>query len=265
MKLISFDEAKQIIEEPICRRDRRIPEWFTLDLVRFLFPMDSRPVQAQLSNLPSSPGFLQRSSVRREQDEARRKAMHSLVTNWDKSAKQTSKSLLNILFRGEAPPRAAESMFVSSLSNADILNVQRYSSLIPDARVAYTDVLNWFDRPVIIPNHSPISTLGGFAVTETVGPLAMLASIVRSKETVVVWIKEKAEFSHGRRKVQIGKRQGRIVLFDRHMNIVFIPKGNASDNWQFIRGSMIALIQRIRDQQSLCNDQIQSSQSSRSV
>lgn len=265
MKLISFDEARQLIEEPVSKRDRTIPDWFAPNHVRFLFPIESRPVPVEVCTPPLSPGFSQRTSVRREQDEARRKAMHNLVTNWDKSARQTSKTLLNTLFRGEPPPRVAETTFVSLLSTGDILNIQKYSSLIPDARVSCKDVLDWFPHPAVVPKISPISVIGGYTVTETVGPLSMLASAVRSKEQLVVWVKERVEFSHGRRKVRIGKRQGRVVLFDRHVNIVFIPRGNASDNWQFIRGSMIALIQRISDQQSSSNDQIQSSQSSRSV
>jgi hypothetical protein len=81
-------------------------------------------------------------------------------------------------------------------------------------------------------------------VTETVGPLSMLAQVVRTREQVIRWLKEKVSYSHGRRKVKVSRLEGQVVLFDRYMNIVYVPRGMPTDRWQFVRGSMIALVQR---------------------
>jgi hypothetical protein len=263
MTFLSLDDARNLVNEPLSKRDRTVPEWFSPDLIRFMFPIDERPAVDSIPSVSGSPEPAKRTSSRREQDEARRKAMHNLVTNWDKSSKKTAKELVNILFRGHSLVSSpAPSNSSHSLARNDLLRLETFLALIPDSQVSATDIIREFTPRCETPRFMPTSTVGGYSVTETVGPLSMLSEVVRRREKVSIWIKEKVGFSHGRRRVSIIKKYGRIVLFDRHINLVYIPHGNAADNWQFIRGSVVALVQR---EEVVSTTPIQSSQSSRSV
>ena len=245
MNQLTLSEARQLIEKPLSQSESGIPEWFTPDMIKFLFPITERPAGISIITPPRSPDGAQRTSVRREQDEARRKAMHTLVTNWDKSAKKIAKQLVDVLFRGGSPLSKGKRAGPGVLQVDDLGNIDLFQSLITDTSLITTDILHMFRDSAPSPRvFTSASSIGGYTVTETVGPLAMLTDVIRRKETVVIWVKEKFEISHGRRRVSTIKKSGRVVLFDRHMNIVFVPTGNASDCWQFVRGSVISLIQR---------------------
>ena len=255
MKELSLREARNIVDPGNTNPSKRIPNWFMPDMIKYLFPIDQRPVTVPIVTPPGSPG--ERTSTRRDEDEARRKAMHSLVTSWDKSARSIAKQLVDVLFRGYSPGPGRTGACFGTLCAADRVHLTRFASLIPDSDVDISSVLASLSKPV--PQLSPAYSVGGYTVTETVGPLAMLSRVCKYKERVTVWTKEKVAVSHGRRRAQIRRREGRIVLFDRQMNIVFIPDGNPADNWQFIRGHVIVLVQRSGGQR-----QLQSSPSSSS-
>jgi hypothetical protein len=183
-------------------------------------------------------------SVRREEDESRRKAMHELVTRWDKAARTTAKDLVDHLFRGRKFNSPLVRVSNPNLAVNDIQSMMKmFHSLIPDA-------VDEISSPLFQPSievrkiGTPVQSIGGYSITETVGPLSMLTQVIRSREIVTIWLKERVTYSHGKRKVRISKLEAQIVLFDRYMNIVYIPRGFASDRWQMIRGSMVALIQR---------------------
>ena len=245
MKLLSQAEARKLIETPLSRKESGIPVWFTDEMVPFLFPIDRRPVSVSIITPPLSPGQNQRTSTRREQDEARRRAMHTLVTNWDASAKRISKQLVDSLFRGLAPVSNTTERFPGILGPEDASTVHLFQSLIPDFSGDIESILEPFGAKPRSPSvRMPVACIGGYTVTETVGPLSMLTEVVKRRETVTIWVKEKVELSHGRRRARIRKKDGRIVLFDRYMNLVFIPAGNPADCWQFIRGNVVGLVQR---------------------
>jgi len=258
MDILSLTDARKLIEQPLSRSESGIPSWFTDELIPLLFPVERRPVQISITTPPISPGQMQRTSARREQDEARRKAMHTLVTNWDKSAKRTSKQLVEALFRG-ARPVESKLRFPGALGPEDAATVRLFHSLIPDATAECDSILDSFAQSVPSPIvQIPVASIGGYTVTETVGPLSMLTEVVKRRETVTIWVKEKLELSHGRRRARIKQKEGRIVLFDRHMNLVFVPLGNPADCWQFVRGSVVALVQRT-PRSSLCGSPSSSS------
>ena len=235
MKELTKADARHLLDSYNKDLKNQIPDWFKPEHLQYLFPVKHRPTSLSLSPFtPSSPEESIRTSVRRDEDEARRKAMHDLVTNWDKAARSTSRSLVDHLFRGVPikPPPGPQSL--------DMETVELFHSLIPDSTPGCSPIVHPY---VYADSYLPVHSVGGYSVTDTVGPLSMLSRVCRSREIAVLWIKEKVRMSHGKRTVKIKKREGTIVLFDRYMNIVFIPRGRASDRWEFIRGSMIALVQ----------------------
>ena len=227
----------------------RVPPWFKSEHVTYLFPIDRRPAYVcsnastpmtpSTSLTPSSPdeSFL-RVSKRRGEDLVRREAMHTLLTSWDKSARSTARDIVNILFRGHSLGIANTSMI--GLNDGDSENVANFLALVNGDVGACSRVIADFKKSQR-PFHSqmPIRSICGYSVTETVGPLAMLSRLCRTRSLATIWVKRKKPANQ----IQIVKRTGVLVLFDRYMNIVYIPTGNANDNWQFIRGSMIALVQ----------------------
>lgn len=243
MKELSISDARKLLETPSDKRLAKVPDWFLPEQIRFLFPVDRRPISVPIVTPPSSPEGSVRTSARREEDENRRRAMHTLVTSWDKSAKSVARQLIDVVYRGCSLPTSPASSSPNGLSQSDAAMVSKYASLIPGSDIEVSDIIRDFtaSSPYRL---LPVTTVGGYSVTETVGPLAMLSRACRYREVVTLWIKEKVEVSHNKRRVRIVKREGRIVLFDRHMNLVFVPQGNAADNWQFIRGTVVALIQR---------------------
>lgn len=243
MKELSISDARKLLETPSDKRLAKVPDWFLPEHIRFLFPVDRRPNSVPIVSPPSTLEGIVRTSARREEDENRRRAMHTLVTSWDKSAKLVARELIDVVYRGCSLPPAPVSTNSNGLSQSDAAMVAKYASLIPGSDIDASDIIRNFSASSI-PQLLPVTTVGGYSVTQTVGPLAMLSRACRYREVVTVWVKEKVEVSHNRRRVRIVKREGRIVLFDRHMNLVFVPQGNAADNWQFIRGTVIALIQR---------------------
>jgi hypothetical protein len=244
MKQLTLTDARRLIQPGPDYSATAIPAWFTSDMIQYLFPLDHRPASVPILTPPSSSGE-GRTSARRDEDESRRKAMHSLVTNWDKSARTVAKQLVDVLFRGSPPPVKADGRSFGTLALVDEVNVSRFASLIPDSSVDVSRLIASLSTPC--PQFSPVSSIGGYTVTETVGPLAMLSRICRTRERVSVWTKDKVCISHGRRRVRINRREGRVVMFDRQMNIVFIPSGNAADNWQFFRGHVIVLVQSLHN------------------
>lgn len=246
MHSLTISEARRLIEKPLSKSESRIPEWFTPDLIPFLFPIEHRPSVVPIITPPRSPDEKPRTSSRRDEDEARRRAMHSLVTSWDTSAKKTAKQLMEILYRGGRPPTTPVKRLPGQLGIDDLGNINKFHSLITgDPLVDCGHILRSFQDPCpSLRMYMPAASVGGYTVTETVGPLAMLTQVIKRRETVKIWIKEKFEISHGRRRVRIIKREGRVLMFDRYMNLLFVPLGNAADCWQFIRGNVIALIQR---------------------
>ena len=245
MKEISLLDARKLLETNSDQQRVRVPAWFQPEYIPLLFPVDHRPGEVSVATPPTSPEGSTRTSTRRDEDETRRRAMHTLVTNWDKSARTVARQLIDLLFRGIAPPHQPTYSGLS-LDETDVANVIKFASLIPDSSDFSGDLLSRLRPSPSIPRHLPVSTIGGYSVTETVGPLAMLARVCRYKEPVTVWVKDKIELSHGRRRVRIVRKEGKIVLFDRFMNLVFIPAGNPADNWHFIRGNVVALIHRIQ-------------------
>jgi hypothetical protein len=241
---LSLSDAKAMIEKPLGKSERKIPEWFTPDLIPFLFPIDQRPSNIPMITPPLTPDEKPRTSTRRGEDEARREAMHKLVTSWDISAKKIAKQLIDVLYRGIRPRFEPEVRLPGKLDFRDLESIRLFNSLIDD-HSTIEDILRPFQGPqTSIRVHMPVSFIGGYTITETVGPLKMLTEVIRRKETVVIWMKEKFDMSHGRRRVRIIKKEGRLIMFDRFMNLIYIPKGNPSDCWQFVRGNVIALIQK---------------------
>jgi len=234
-----------MVLEPVDPSFDGVPDGFEQNMIPFLFPVDHRPeMQGIVSGIESST----RTSLRRDEDERRRRAMHTLVTNWESAAKSTSRRLVDVLFRGFSPsvePLKTAS-FPGRLENLDAGNVSKYLSLIPDCvNVSPGSVLAQFaGRCAEIPRQLPMFKVGGYSVTETVGPLSMLSRVCRTREPVVVWVKDRLKLSHSKHRAGISQRRGRVVLFDRYMNLVFVPAGCGADNWQFIRGHVILLIQR---------------------
>ncbi len=235
MKDLSNSDARHLLNSFNKEHKQQIPPWFKPEHLKYLFPVEHRPTEEDSTPFtPSSPEESIRTSVRREEDEARRKAMHELVTNWDKAARSTARSLVDQRYRGVLiqPP--------SSVPTIDTGLQDLFYSLIPDSNPDFAEP----KHPLVSSDtYLPVHTVGGYSVTDTVGPLSMLTRLCRSREIAVIWIKNKVRISHGKRTVQILKREGTIVLFDRFMNIVFVPRGRACDRWEFIRGSMIALVQ----------------------
>jgi hypothetical protein len=245
MNYLSPSEARKLIEVPLSKDESGIPDSFTPELIPFLFPVDHRPSIIPIITPPESPNPRQRTSSRRNEDEARRKAMHALVTNWDKSAKTIARQLVDVLFRGGPTSQKPKQSFQRSFGPEDIEKMNFYKSLIPDFMDGAECLFSGSPKsrpqaPILM----PVSCIGGYTVTETVGPLSMITEVIRRKEVVAIWIKERIELSHGRRRARIVKKEGRIVLFDRYMNLVFVPLGNPVDCWQFVRGNVIGLIQR---------------------
>ena len=243
---LSKADARAMLDSYDKDKKFEIPSWFQPEHLRFLFPIDQRPstVDSYVST-PSSPEEAVRTSVRREEDEARRKAMHELVTRWERAARTTARDLVDHLYRGarfKSPQIADEKLDFSDPSFSSLMGV--FQSLIPDApsteRVTPLTSASPYSN---INSLVPVKSVGGYSVTETVGPLAMLARLCRTKSPAIIWVKEKVRMSHGKRTVRIRKREGTIVLFDRHTNVVFVPAGRAADRWEFIRGALIALIQ----------------------
>jgi hypothetical protein len=213
----------------------QIPSWFKPEHLKYLFPVEQRPMGTEgCSFVPSSPEDVVRTSVRREEDETRRKAMHELVTNWDKAARTTARAIVDHIFRGVNHSK------IRPPPTIDRGVMELFHSLIPDSVPDDTGI----EIPhVSTSSYLPVHSVGGYSVTDTVGPLSLLSRLCRSRETAIIWVKDKVRFSHGKRCVKIVKREGQIVLFDRFMNLVFVPRGRASDRWEFIRGSMVALVQ----------------------
>jgi len=228
----------------------RIPHWFKPEYVQYLFPMDRRPLTFSCtpstpaaSRSASSPEDSLQTSSRRTEDKSRREAMHTLLTTWDKSAKTTARDLVSVLFKGCARREDASSSRSSILGTVNVLEATKFLSLIPNQAPSQLDrIMRQFGTSV--PSAaSPMFTVGGHSLTETKGPLSLLSRAIRQRIQVVIWVKEKVGMSHGTRRVRIARKRGRVVLFDRYMNIVYVPAGNASDHWQFIRGATVALVQ----------------------
>jgi hypothetical protein len=248
MKRISLDEARKLLVEQVDENFGGIPTAFKSDMIQFLFPVDQRPVSESCHTKSLPEDQFPRTSLRREEDEARRKAMHALVTNWDSAAKTTSKQLIDVLFRGIPPINENHTpCFAGRLENTDVATIAKFISLIPGCEAKPECVLRDFsgENGGVVPRLLPVSKIGGYSITETVGPLSMLSRVCRNREPVIVWVKERLSLSHSKRRVSISTRRGRIVLFDRYMNLVFVPAGNAANNWQFIRGHVILLVQRL--------------------
>lgn len=247
MKRISLDDARELVLGSVDKNFEGIPPGFKPDMIPFLFPINERPAHVYVNTPPISPEQSTRTSVRRDEDEARRKAMHALVTGWDQAAKITARRLVEVLFRGLpcGSPAAIPCELTGRLEKMDYGNVSKFLSLIPDCQVSADSVVAEFaGNEENRQRWQPVFRIGGYSVTETVGPLSMLSRVCKSREQVIIWVKEKMKLSHGKRKLQISHRTGRIVLFDRYLNVVFVPAGNAADNWQFIRGHVILLVQR---------------------
>ena len=235
MRELSKSDARHLLESFDKDRKETIPKWFKPEHLKYLFPTDHRPENGKSTPFtPSSPEESIRVSVRREEDEARRKAMHELVTNWDKAARTTARSLVDHIFRG-VPVQPPPTVLPDNSGLEDL-----FQALIPDANPHFTHAPHSY---VSSDSYLPVHSVGGYSITDTVGPLSMLSRICRSREQAIIWVKHKVRMSHGKRTVRILKREGTIVLFDRFMNVVFVPRGRASDRWEFIRGSMIALVQ----------------------
>ena len=228
----------------------RIPHWFKPEYVKYMFPVDRRPLSLVCTPptpstilTPSSLGELFQTSSRRLEDKSRREAMHTLLTGWDKSAKTTARDLVNVLFRGFPCNPSLMPSRPLPVGGVDFGDVAKFLSLIPGSDSESAHAITAQFSPAIPNAYPPMFTSGGFSLTETVGPLAMLTRVVKQRSIVFVWVREKVRMSHGTRKVKIVKREGKIVLFDRFMNIVFVPLGNATDHWQFIRGATVAIVQ----------------------
>ena len=235
MKELSKSDARHLLDSFNKDQIYHIPASFKPEYLKYLFPIEHRPRDSEsLPFTPSSPEAAVRTSVRREEDEARRKAMHELVTNWDKAARSTARSIVDHIYRGvPVSPAPAVPIIGGGLQ-------ELFYSLIPDVT---SDLDHTIHPYVSSDSYMPVHTVGGYSITDTVGPVSMLARLCRSRELAVIWVKHKVRSSHGKRTVQIRRREGVVVLFDRFMNIVFVPRGRASDRWEFIRGSMIALVQ----------------------
>ena len=235
MRELSKADARHLLDSFDKEKSNNIPSWFKPEHLKYLFPTEHRPKDDRKGPFtPSSPEESVRVSVRREEDEVRRKAMHELVTNWDKAARSTARSLVDHIFRG-VPVQSAP-----VISSTDSGLEDLFYSLIPDSNPGFNPAPHPY---VSSDSYLPVHTVGGYSITDTVGPLSMLARLCRSREPAIIWVKHKVRMSHGKRTVKILKREGTIVLFDRFMNIVFVPRGRATDRWEFIRGAMIALVQ----------------------
>ena len=253
MDELSENAARVLLREPVAA-GFRVPPWFIPEHIAYLFPVNRRPATAytvpatpetpSTSHTLGSPDEAVRTSKRRHEDEARRLAMHTLVTSWEKSAKSTARELVNALFRGfkVRPPTLSHPSM--SLVGGDVEMVSRFLSLIPGGHEDMCrEILGEFAPSQSCIPRVQVASIGGYSVTETVGPLALLTRLCRDRTPAIVWVKDAVRMSHGRRTVRIVRREGRIVLFDRYMNLVFVPLGNASDNWQLIRGAVVALVQ----------------------
>jgi hypothetical protein len=236
MEELSGSDARKLLNTFEKDKNVQIPSWFKPEHLKYLFPVENRPIEPEGNSfVPSSPDDIVRTSVRREEDETRRKAMHELVTNWDKAARTTARSIVDHIFRGVTHSKVQPPPCI----DRGVMDL--FHSLIPDAEPPCEFGIEQTNVSSI--SYLPVHSVGGYSVTDTVGPLSMLSRLCRSREPAIIWVKNKVRMSHGKRCIQILKREGQIVLFDRFMNIVFVPRGRASDRWEFIRGSMIALVQ----------------------
>jgi hypothetical protein len=247
MEELTSDQVRELLLSPTPVSSLRLPKWLKHEHLKYMFPVSERPSSSIAA--PSVASNLQVSS-RRAEDEARRKAMHSLITTWEKGARLVARQLVDVVYRGGrigASDVPASSLSIGSgLSSSDTATITAISALIPptpsDMVSNTASITSLFTCHHETFSYVPITTIGGYSVTPRAGPLCMLSRLVASRQPATLWLKARVRVSHGRRRVSIEKRTGRITLFDRHMNLVFIPSGAPSSQWEFIRGSMVALV-----------------------